>query len=242
MMEVLLFLTGVIVAFVGTLAGSGGLIGMPIMLLLGIPVHTSIATAKFSNIISSSSSFVYLLKDRKVTVKECLPIIPLAVAGGTSGAFLSDKINPTVLEWMAFFFLLLALLLSLVKGIKTNGSKEQYDLPIVKLFLISSYDGLFGPGQATLLMYTHLMHGLTYLKTVALTRFQTFISCIGAFIIYLINGHVDWMTAIPFALGALIGAQLSVRLASKLSIKQAGLLLNIITFILIIQVGLNLLL
>jgi uncharacterized protein len=239
-MEVLLFLTGMIVAFVGTLAGSGGLIGMPMMLLLGIPVHTSIATAKFSNIISSSSSFVYLLKDRKVTLKECIPIIPLAMTGGIAGALLSDKINPTVLEWMAFFFLLLALLLSLLKGIKPQITNERYTLPFGKLFLISAYDGLFGPGQATLLMYTHLRHGLTYLKSVAVTRFQTFVSCLGAFIMYLSNGHVDWMTAIPFAFGALIGAQLSVRLASKISIRQAGLLLNIITFILILQVGMRL--
>jgi uncharacterized protein len=239
-MEVLLFFTGMIVAFVGTLAGSGGLIGMPMMLLLGIPVHTSIATAKFSNIISSSSSFVYLLKDRKVTFRECLPIIPLAAAGGMIGSYLSDQINPSVLEWMAFFFLLFALLLSLLKGIKPAGKKEVYTLPVGKLFLISAYDGLFGPGQATLIMYTHLMHGLTYLKTVALTRFQTFVSCLGAFIMYFINGHVDWVTAIPFALGALVGAQLSVRLAAKVSIKQAGKLLNIITFILIIQVGLRL--
>lgn len=239
-MELLLFITGMIVAFVGTLAGSGGLIGMPVMLLLGIPVHTSIATAKFSNIISSSSSFVYLLKDRKVTYRECLPILPLALAGGILGAFLADKIDPAVLEWLAFFFLLFALLLSLLKGIQPERKKGKYTLPFGKLFLISSYDGLFGPGQATLLMYTHLRHGLTYLKTVALTRFQTFVSCLGAFTMYWSNGHVEWMTALPFALGALIGAQLSVRLASKVSIKQAGILLNSITFILILQVGMRL--
>jgi uncharacterized protein len=236
-MEVLLFVTGLTVAFVGTLAGSGGLIGMPMMLLLGIPVHTSIATAKFSNIISSLSSFVYLLKDRKITLKECLPIVPLAVGGGLVGAFLSDKIDPEVLEWMAFFFLLTALFLSIFKRSRTEKATEEHQLPLGRLFLISSYDGLFGPGQATILMYTYLRQGFTYLKTVALTRFQTFISCLGAFIMYLINGHVDWMTAVPFALGALIGAQLSVRLASKISLKQAGILLNIITLVLILQVG-----
>ncbi|MGR3763677.1 sulfite exporter TauE/SafE family protein [Rossellomorea sp. NS-SX7] len=241
-MEVLLFITGMIVAFVGTLAGSGGLIGMPVMLLLGIPVHTSIAAAKFSNIISSSSSFIYLLKDRKVTFKECLPIVPIALTGGILGAFLADKISPAVLEWLAFFFLILALLLSLIKGIQPERTNGDYKLPAGKLALISTYDGLFGPGQATLLMYTHLMHGLSYLKTVALTRFQTFVSCLAAFSVYLSNGHVDWMTAIPFALGALIGAQVSVRIAAKVSIKQAGILLNVITFVLILQVGLRLLL
>jgi uncharacterized protein len=241
-MEVLLFVTGLTVAFVGTLAGSGGLIGMPMMLLLGIPVHTSIATAKFSNIISSLSSFIYLLKDRKITMKECLPIVPLAVTGGIAGAFLSDKIDPKVLEWMAFLFLLSALLLNVLKRNRTEQATEEHPLPFGKLFLISSYDGLFGPGQATILMFTYLRHGFTYLKTVAFTRFQTFISCLGAFFMYLINDHVDWMTAVPFALGALIGAQLSVRVAAKISIKQAGILLNTITLILIIQVGLRLLL
>ncbi|MCA1056610.1 sulfite exporter TauE/SafE family protein [Rossellomorea aquimaris] len=239
-MVILLFMTGLMVAFLGTLAGSGGLIGMPVMLLLGIPVHTSIATAKFSNIISSSSSFVYLLKDRKIKLEECLPIIPLAVTGGVAGAFLSDKIAPLTLQWMAFFFLLFALVLSLLKGLKPVRTQTKKAMPTGKLLLISMYDGLFGPGQATLLMYTHLKHGQDYLKTVALTRFQTFISCMGAFIIYAGNGHVDWTIAIPFATGALIGSQLSVRLASKISIRQAGILLNIVTLILILQVGFEL--
>ncbi|MGM0826988.1 MAG: hypothetical protein ACQEU4_02085 [Bacillota bacterium] len=46
-MEVILFFTGLVVALIGTLAGSGGLIGMPVMLLLGLPIHTAIATSKF---------------------------------------------------------------------------------------------------------------------------------------------------------------------------------------------------
>ena len=238
-MEVILFFTGLVVALIGTLAGSGGLIGMPIMLIIGLPIHTAIATAKFSNIISSFSSFVYLVKDRKVTWKECLPILPIALAGGLSGAFLSDKIPPSMLEWMAFFFLLTALLLSLFKGLKPKEHIKNYHKAYGYLYVISTYDGLFGPGQATMLMYTHLLHGLSYLKSVALTRFQTFVSCFAAFTVYFHNGHVEWNVAIPFALGALLGAQLAVRLASKLSLKHLHILLNVLTFILILQLGKN---
>ncbi|MGM0863737.1 MAG: sulfite exporter TauE/SafE family protein [Bacillota bacterium] len=239
-MEVILFFTGLVVALIGTLAGSGGLIGMPVMLLLGLPIHTAIATAKFSNIMSSFSSFVYLIKDRKVTWKECLPILPIALAGGLTGAFFSDKISPSSLEWMAFFFLLFALLLSIIKGFKPKKVNPKQFRVYGFLYLISTYDGLFGPGQATMLMYTHLLHGLSYLKSVALTRFQTFVSCLGAFTVYFHNGHVEWGAAIPFALGALIGAQVAVRVAAKLSTKHVQILLNVLTLILILQLGKNL--
>lgn len=239
-MEVILFFTGLVVALIGTLAGSGGLIGMPVMLLLGLPIHTAIATAKFSNIISSFSSFIYLIKDGKVTWKECLPILPIALAGGLSGAFFSDKIPPSLLEWMAFFFLLFALFLSIIKGFKPKKVNPKQFRVYGFLYLISTYDGLFGPGQATMLMYTHLLHGLSYLKSVALTRFQTFVSCLGAFTVYFHNGHVEWGAAIPFALGALIGAQVAVRVAANLSTKHVQILLNVLTLILILQLGKNL--
>ncbi|BCB03172.1 sulfite exporter TauE/SafE family protein [Bacillus sp. KH172YL63] len=239
-MEIILLLTGLTVAFIGTLAGSGGLIGMPVMLLIGIPVHTAIATAKFSNITSSFTSFVYLVKERKVALRECLPLLPIAVAGGLTGALLSDQIPARHLEWMAFFFLLFALLLSVYKGIRPKGdSRIRYRI-YGYLYGISTYDGLFGPGQATMLMYTHLLHGRSYLTSVALTRFQTFLSCLGAFTIYFQNGHVEWMIALPFASGALIGAQLAVRIAGKLSLKQVGILLHILTLLLIIQLGIQL--
>ena len=53
----ILFLTGIFATTVGTLAGSGGFINFPIMILLGIPVHSAIAANKVSNTISSFSSF-----------------------------------------------------------------------------------------------------------------------------------------------------------------------------------------
>ncbi|WP_064092376.1 sulfite exporter TauE/SafE family protein [Rossellomorea aquimaris] len=239
-MEMVLFLTGFLVALIGTLAGSGGLIGMPIMLLLGIPVHISIATAKFSNIISSSSSFGYLLRDKRVTLSECLPILPIALIGGMTGAVIADQISTKILETIAFLFLIMALFLSINKGIKPKGNHKQRRTLFGYLLFISTYDGMFGPGQATMLMYTHLLHGSSYLKSIALTRFQTFVSCLGAFAIYFQNGHVDWSIGIPFAAGAFLGASLAVRIAKKIDISHVKLLLNFITMILILQFGIKL--
>ncbi|MBM7694604.1 putative membrane protein YfcA [Peribacillus deserti] len=64
---VLIILIGFCTTFVGTLTGGGGLIGMPSLLLIGLPIHSVIATAKFSNVFSSFSSFYVLLKQRELS-------------------------------------------------------------------------------------------------------------------------------------------------------------------------------
>ncbi|MES1039283.1 TSUP family transporter [Peribacillus simplex] len=60
-MPIILLLTiSFTASFVGTLAGSGGLIGMPsLLLLIGLPIHQIIGSVKFSNMFSSFSSLIY---------------------------------------------------------------------------------------------------------------------------------------------------------------------------------------
>lgn len=46
---IIMFLIGVCATTLGTLAGGGGLISLPAMLLLGVPVHSAIGANKVSN-------------------------------------------------------------------------------------------------------------------------------------------------------------------------------------------------
>ncbi|MCY9141836.1 hypothetical protein [Peribacillus frigoritolerans] len=91
------------------------------------------------------------------------------------------------------------------------------------LFGISVHDGMFGPGQATMLMYTFLRNGATYLQSLAFSRFQTFISCTAAFI------------AIYYTFGSLIGLQLALRVAQKISTGQLKFILHSVTIALLIH-------
>ncbi|MCB7069836.1 TSUP family transporter, partial [Caldibacillus sp. 210928-DFI.2.22] len=67
-----LFFTGMVATTLGTLAGGGGLISLPIMLLLGIPIHSAIGANKVSNTVSAFSSFLYLFKHGQISLKESL--------------------------------------------------------------------------------------------------------------------------------------------------------------------------
>ncbi|WP_409305250.1 sulfite exporter TauE/SafE family protein [Peribacillus sp. SCS-155] len=237
MTELLLILIGFAASFVGTISGSGGLIGMPSMLLVGIPIHHVIATAKFSNIFSSFSSFYTLLRQRELTWSQVWPLIPFALFGGLSGGLLANSFSETTMNIAAIILLLSAFIISFTKKPKSRDG-ENFLLPkkaYPSLLGISVYDGMFGPGQATLLMYTFLNNGASYLKALAFTRFQTFISCAAAFSTYLLAGNFDWRLAIYYAIGSLAGSQLAIRAARHISPRQLKLILHAVTIALICQ-------
>ncbi|WP_108669873.1 sulfite exporter TauE/SafE family protein [Peribacillus acanthi] len=237
MTAIILILLGFTVAFIGTLAGSGGLIGMPSLMLLGVPVHSAIATAKFSNVISSFSSFYVLLKKKELKLIEAIKLIPVALLGGLTGGIVATSISDKTMSIFAIFLLSGAFVLSFIKKPKPVGGEGWY--PATKtypqLFGISTYDGMFGPGQATMLMYTFIWNGASYLQAIAYTRFQTFLSCFAAFFPFWLNGDLKWNIALYFAFGSLIGAQTAVRLAPKIPTKYLKWLLNVVTVFLILQ-------
>ncbi len=236
-----LIFIGFCATFVGTLAGSGGLIGLPSMLLIGMPIHQAIAAAKFANIFSSFSSFIVLLKDKTITLKSVIKIIPVALLGGITGGIIANLISEQIMTIIAVILLSFALLLALIKKPNevneetTNLPKSIYPI----LYGIGVYDGMFGPGQSTLLMYTYLHKGFSYLKTVAYSRFQTFISCFGSIFSYIAAGNFNIEASLFYVIGSVIGAQVAVRLVHRIPAVHLKRLLNIITFILIVQLSIR---
>ncbi|MFY4773553.1 sulfite exporter TauE/SafE family protein [Metabacillus sp. RGM 3146] len=232
-----LFIIGFFTSLAGTLAGGGGLIGMPAMMLYGIPVHTIIAANKFSNTISSFSSFFVLLKGKNIHLKDALLIIPFAISGGMTGALFASMINERLMTVIAVILLLCALGLQFLKK-PSLGKNEANQIPkkvYPLLFGIGVYDGMFGPGQATLNMQVYFHQGFSYLKTIAFTRFQTFLSCFGAFVMYLGSGLVNWHIALSLACGSILGAQMSIRIAKKIKASQAIWIVRGITILIIGQ-------
>ncbi|MFD1737326.1 sulfite exporter TauE/SafE family protein [Bacillus salitolerans] len=243
MTEVQFFLIGFAGTFIGTLAGGGGLISMPSLLMLGIPIHTVIATNKFSNTFSSFSSFYVLLKQKQINLKTVLVLSPIGLAGGITGSFITKSISESLMTIIALFLLFFALIISFLKKPKEEMTMNT-KLPVRMhpiIFGIGVYDGMFGPGQATLQMYTYLNHGFSFMKAMALTRFLTFLSCLGAAASYFVSGLIDWKLAIFLTTGSILGAQLSVRFAYKLKNTHLKIILRVITVLLILQLGYSIL-
>jgi uncharacterized membrane protein YfcA len=234
---ILLFLVGICATFIGTLAGSGGLINFPTMLLLGIPVHSAIGANKFSNMFSSFSSFITLLLKKEVSFRSVVKIGPFSLLGGLTGGYVATLFSQEIMTIIATGLLIFAFGISFISKPKTH-TEQQNTVPILvfpAILGIGIYDGVFGPGQGTLQMHLFTHQNISYLKAIAFTRFNTFLSCVGAFISYFLSGHMIWPVAFALMSGSVIGAQIAVRVAGKVSKKMVTYLLRVITLLLIIQ-------
>ncbi|WP_342542479.1 sulfite exporter TauE/SafE family protein [Paenisporosarcina sp. FSL H8-0542] len=233
----LLYFIGVTATTIGTLAGGGGLISLPTMLLLGMPIHSAIGANKVSNTVSSFSSFFTLYKRKQISLKDSLWLIPISLGGGVTGGFIASQLSANNLYVLAIFLLAFAFVTSFIG--KGNFTGEE-PLKLTKvsgpgLFGIGIYDGLFGPGQGTLMLYLFSYLNIAYVKSVGLVRLATFSSCFGAAISYIISGAIIWPLTLALMAGSITGAQLGVRIAEKIKPQYVKPILRVVTALLILQ-------
>jgi len=236
---VLLYFIGFAATTLGTLAGGGGLISLPAMLLMGMPVHSAIGANKVSNTVSSFSSFLVIYKNKEVTVKEALTVVPISLAGGVTGGVIASFLKE---EWMiviAIILLTFAFISSFLGKADFDGNESfrATNKSASSLYGIGIYDGVFGPGSGTLALYLYARLKVSYMRAVGLSRIMAFSSCFGASISYISTGKIIWPLTIALMLGSISGAQLGVRLARKLKTEHVKPLLRIVTLLLIIQIG-----
>jgi uncharacterized membrane protein YfcA len=104
---ILLYVIGVVATTIGTLAGGGGFINLPTMLLLGMPIHSAIGANKVSNTVSSFSSFFTLYKRKQISFKESYWIIPFSLIGGLTGGWIASLLSSKYLFIVAIVLLVL---------------------------------------------------------------------------------------------------------------------------------------
>ncbi|WP_342514028.1 sulfite exporter TauE/SafE family protein [Sporosarcina sp. FSL K6-1522] len=236
---VLLYFIGFAATTLGTLAGGGGLISLPSMLLMGLPVHSAIGANKVANTVSSFSSFLVIYKNKEITVKEALTVAPLSLAGGITGGIIASYLKEEWMVILAIVLLTFALVTSFLGGANFDG-KEPFRATkksATSLYGIGIYDGVFGPGSGTLALYLYARLKVSYLRAVGLSRIMIFSSCFGASISYISTGKIIWPLTVALMLGSISGAQLGVRLARKLKKEHVGPILRIVTVLLIVQIA-----
>lgn len=237
-MEYLLFLLiGIIGNVIGTLVGGGGLITLPTMMLMGVPVHSAIGANKVSNMVSAFSSFYTIYQRKELAWNEMRSVLLVSLIGGTLGGLFASFMSSQSLTFIAIILLGFALVMSFMGG-ADFGDKERFAMnrkngPI--LLGVGFYDGMFGPGSSTLALYTYAHEKISYIKAVGLSRVGVFAMCSGAAITYIATGKIEWPLTLILMIGSTIGAQIGLVLARKVKAHQVKLLLRIVTIVLIIQ-------
>ena len=216
----LLFMAAFLAGFVDAIAGGGGMITVPAMLLAGFSPIDTLGTNKLQSLFGSGSATLAYARGGHVDIRAQLPMAVMSALGSALGAALAVFVPGDVLKALMPILLILIALYFLLKPNIGNVDRHRIMTPFVfgltLVPLIGFYDGIFGPGAGSFFMLAFVtLIGFGLLKATAHTKMLNFASNIGAFAVFTLSGAILWKAGLVMGVGQFIGAQVGSRLAMK---------------------------
>jgi uncharacterized membrane protein YfcA len=224
--EVLIFLAlaSGFAGFVDAMAGGGGLIQLP-ALLIGLPnkdLALILGTNKVPSIFGTTAAARNYFKNIKPDIPLTISMMGPAFIGSITGAAFAATIPKDFFKPFIVFLLITVAIytwrkpaLGMNENLKFTHKKRLLFVALIGL-LIGFYDGIFGPGTGTFLVF-FLVSGIGYafLKASATAKLVNIATNAGAILSFQLTGHIWWQLGLLLAFANVAGAVIGSRLAIK---------------------------
>lgn len=208
-----LFVIAIVAGCLDTLAGGGGLIAVPALIVGGLPPLAALATNKLQGSMGTATATFMMLKNDKIRWAESRPLMAMAFVGAALGTVTVQFVDAKVLSFVVPIVLLVTAVYFLVAP--TPGeqerspvlSNEKYKSMVVPA--IGFYDGMFGPGTGSFFALAGVAcRGQSLMRSTAVAKSLNFATNIASLIVFVLAGQVVWMVGLLMMAGQLIGAAL----------------------------------
>jgi uncharacterized membrane protein YfcA len=216
----LLFLVSIIAGMINALAGGGGLITFPLLMLVATPV-TADATSAIALFFAYPTA-VWRTRGQLAGVLNrgwlWLLLVP-CVLGGLIGALLLSRTGNRnfvqLVPWLVLIATVIIVLRPILVRRKEGGSVHPditlalWPVAMTGIFLVALYGGYFGAGIGIL-----VIGALSFISrgdirhVVALKNFLNLCMRGVAVLVLVLEGNANWNYGAPMALGGLIGGYL----------------------------------
>jgi hypothetical protein len=220
-LALMLILAAFVAGFVDSIAGGGGLIAMPMLLIAGASPLEALATNKLQGAFGAGTATLAYARAGHVRLKDQLGMAAVSALAAALGALVAKAmpadvlriIMPVILVAVAAFFALKPGLSDMDRAQRLSHSAFTF----TAVPLIAAYDGFFGPGTGSFFMLAFVMlAGFGMLKATAHTKLLNFASNIGSLAIFIPSGAMWWGVGIGMGLAQIAGATLGAKMAMKI--------------------------
>ena len=229
----LLFAVAIVAGCVDTIAGGGGLIVLPTLLMVGLPPAAALATNKLQGSGGTLVASIYFLRKQIVRLRDIKLTVFMTFVGAVFGVWLVLKIDSTVLKAIIPFLLIgMGAYFALSPQLGAIDQTHRVaDKPFAIFFapLLGFYDGFFGPGTGmfmTLALVNLRGHNLT--KATAHTKLLNCTSNVSSLVYFLAFGDVYWGAGLIMLAGQVIGSSIGARIVLA---KGAGLIRPVVAVV-----------
>ncbi|CAM3826920.1 sulfite exporter TauE/SafE family protein [Paracidovorax anthurii] len=214
---------GGVVGIVAVTVGGGVTLGVPLLLLMGQPAATAIATVKFALIGSFVTGALTHRQGQRTEVAVPWILWPLCVAGSVTGSLLVTGMDERFLKFMVVVLMTAVLWITYRTDLSADSrasGRAMVRIPaagVITVFALCVYSGFFGAGFGTFLIFA-LMHffGLTFSESASvMTRINLLV--VGASVsTFASSGVINFHLGIPLLLGCAVGGVMGAWTAKTL--------------------------
>lgn len=220
-LEILLFImiAGFVAAFIDSVVGGGGLISIPALMLTGLPMVQILGTNKVGSTMGAFCSVLSFMRSGKVDFQVMKYLFPMGFIGSALGVYTVHLIPSDFLKPMVIVMLIVVTIYSLFRkewgktSTYTGMTKNKWILSGLVAVSLGFYDGFFGPGAGSFMLFGFLCIGFEFVGAAANARALNFSSNFAGALAFSYLGLVNFYYAIPMGCAMIFGALLGTKLA-----------------------------
>jgi uncharacterized protein len=216
----ILALVGFVAGFIDSIAGGGGLLALPSLLLAGLDPISALATNKLQGSFGTGSASYTFWKKGKLDLAANIPSVIMVFFGACLGVLavaytpqrLLSGLMPVLLIVIALYFALFPRVQE--QGLRPRLPRAAFAFAIAPL--IGFYDGVFGPGTGSFFMLVLVsLFGVGLIEATGRTKLLNFASNIASLLVFVIGGKIVWTIGLTMGISQFFGAQLGAQLAIR---------------------------
>jgi hypothetical protein len=221
-MYVLVIVAGVFAGFINTLAGSGSLITLPLLIFLGLPANVANGTNRIGILLQSLVAVGGFKQKKVFEWKEGIWLTIPATIGSFIGAAMAVNLNDLLMNRIIgglLIFMFFIILFKPEQWIKEHAGLVKAKpsiMQIIIFFGIGFYGGFIQAGVGFFLLAGLVLGaGFDLLKGNAIKVLIVLVYTVAAIVVFIYNNQINYQIGLILGLGSMLGAWIATRVAVK---------------------------
>ncbi|GAB4321795.1 MAG: sulfite exporter TauE/SafE family protein [Candidatus Zixiibacteriota bacterium] len=237
-MYVAVIAAGFAAGFINTLAGSGSLITLPLLIFLGLPATVANGTNRVAILLQNIIGVSSFRQQKVLDVPGGLLLAIPAVVGSLVGARIAVDLDETMMRRAIGVLMVVMFFIILIRPnrwLTGHTAETAGRLPLVRilvLFGIGVYGGFIQAGVGIFLLAGLVLSaGYDVVRANAVKLLIVLVFTPFALVVFLLNDQVNWPVGLVLAIGNMAGALVASRMAVRRGAQFVRVLLIIVVIV-----------
>lgn len=229
---------GFVAGFINTLAGSGSLVTLPLLIFLGLPANIANGTNRVAILLQNVVGVSSFHKQRVLNFRKGLLLAAPAIVGSIIGAQIAVNLDEQMMRQAIGVLMVIMLFVIIIRPKRwLEGHPEALDknlswIQILIFFAIGIYGGFIQAGVGIFLLAGLVLGaGFDLVRANAVKVLIVLCFTVFALAVFIINDQVNWLIGLILAIGNMLGAWIAARMAISRGVGFVRWLLIIIVIV-----------